>query len=291
MKVERYSDSGDNEVVIDGHSSRLLHSNSFGQDDDDMKVSNNTASPPKKSRKTLYIASLGLVLAVTGAAVAGFMVAKKEDRNQVNSQYSITGEFCEPGSVKDTREPLLELSLGVGRLNRMITDEEKREVEKSVMAGFNDASGGCTDPYERWMYGIVMVNQTLVPADVALEADVDSPLSVTFEEEYNMILKFETIISCDNCTEDEAFASDYPNAFAAIGDEDDDNDEEEDATRGRNLRRDGSVVLSAAAVLENIERNFMARLPDLGQILEATILTHGSTTSSHLSRSAGVSTN
>lgn len=285
MKVERHDGNDeDKEVIFDGPPSDGPDGNSFDEDDD-MKASNNTGPTPKKSRKGLYIASFVMALAVTGAAVAGYLVAKKEDKDEINSEYSITGEFCQPGSIKDTREPLLELSLAAGRLNRLLTEEEKRVAEKSVLAGFNDASGGCTDPYERWMYGIVMVNQTLVPAHVALEADGNSSLSHTFEEEYNMVLKFETIISCDNCTVNEAFASEYPPSFSATDDED-----EEDASGGRNRRHlTGSrVTLSAAAILENIERNFMAKLPDLGQIVEATILTENSGTSTHnMTRMAG----
>jgi hypothetical protein len=288
MKVERHGNSDEGEIVFDTHPMGGMGSNSFDQEGDNAyepsKVSDQ--APPKKSRKGLYIASLVMVVALSGAAVAGYLVAKK-DENVVNSQYSMTGNFCQPGSVKDTREPILELALTVGRMNRSVTAEEQKEIEKSVLAGFNDASGGCTDPYERWMYGIVMVNQTLTP-HAALAATGNSAISHTFvQQEYHMILKFETIISCNNCTEDEAFASNYPSSFSAVYDDDDEDEEDEGAgARALGDFTGERVQLSAAAVVENIERNLRARLPDLGQITEATILTHGSATSAHLSRAA-----
>lgn len=292
MRVERSGNNDSNEVVFDSFLSRGPEDFSFDEEDvvgaassgesssmvEPFKTSNNSSSSgSRKSRRNLYLGCCAMTLALAGAAVAGFLVATKEDERALNSQYSITGDFCQPGSIKDTREPLLELSLSAGTMNRLVTDQEKKQLEKSVLAGFNDVSGGCTDEYERWMYGAVLVNQTLVNPHVALEADGTGALSHTLTEEFTLLLQFETIISCDNCTEEEAFASEYPSSFSPVN---------ENGGRARALSEGSDLHLSAARVLRYIDFNLRAAMPEIGRITDATILIHPTGGLAHLSRSA-----
>ena len=118
-----------------------------------------------------------------------------------------------------------------------------------------------------------MVNQTIEPL-YYVRQDENGTLMTTFTEKYSHIIRFQTIISCDGCPEDEAFASEYPASFSRMTSGD----------MRRGLRLDGEKIhsLSAGLVLSQIERKVIAALPDIGRIGEATILTQSEQPAKHL---------
>jgi hypothetical protein len=83
------------------------------------------------------------------------------------------------------------------------------------------------------------------------------------------MLRFRTIISCDACADDEAFASAYPESF---GDNLYDIDH-------RSFRFDNSRILNAGLVLDTIDRKLSSAVPGIGRIGEFTIFVEQSSTS------------
>lgn len=83
-----------------------------------------------------------------------------------------------------------------------------------------------------------------------------------------LVLEFETVISCDGCTEDAAFASRYPSSYGPSSDR-------------RVLRNLASEPLDAGKIMEEIEKRIKEVIPELGDITEANI---------HIKSDGGVAT-
>lgn len=118
-----------------------------------------------------------------------------------------------------------------------------------------------------------MVNQTTEPLYYVRE-DENGTMTTTFTEKYSHVIRFQTIISCDGCPDDEAFASEYPASFGGL----------DDGESRRALRFDGENArpLSAGLVLSQIEEKISTAIPDIGRIGEATILTESEETAKHM---------
>lgn len=118
-----------------------------------------------------------------------------------------------------------------------------------------------------------MVNQTIEPLYYVRE-DENGTFTTTFTEKYSHLIWFQTIISCDGCPEDEAFASEYPDSFDRISSGD----------MRRALRLDGENIhsLNAGVVLSQIEQKLITVMPEIGRIGEATILTKSAIPAKHL---------
>lgn len=86
-------------------------------------------------------------------------------------------------------------------------------------------------------------------------------MSATFAEEYTHVVKFQTVISCNGCSDEEAFATEYPESFGDLTDGD----------FRRKLRFDGSRILDAGLVLDKIERKLNFAVPNIGRIGEAFV--------------------
>jgi hypothetical protein len=96
----------------------------------------------------------------------------------------------------------------------LIGSSMKTDLEQAISAGYNDASGGCSDQYQHLMYDVKLTNQTTV-RDLVL-ADKTESLSTLFEESTFLVAHFDTWISSRNCPEEEVFASRYPASFGNI---------------------------------------------------------------------------
>ncbi|KAG7372165.1 laminin G domain containing protein [Nitzschia inconspicua] len=180
------------------------------------------------------------------------------------------GSFCQPPSIKDTKEPIIKLTLFSG-MERLVDWEEAEILERAVMEGYNEASGGCRDEYERWIYGTKLVNQSLIPL-YYVNRHENGTLSTTFAKEYTHVVQFQTVISCNGCSDEEAFASYYPESF---GDLTDDNFH-------RHLHLDESRTLSAGLILNEIERKIAIAVPDIGRIGEVSISTEQDAKAKHM---------
>ena len=177
---------------------------------------------------------------------------------------------------------------------------EKEELEKAVTDGFNQVSDGCADQFQRWMYNATLVEQKL-HQDMVL-TDKTTRLQNTFEGTSTLVVQFATKISCNGCSEIEAFASSYPTTFgrrpqALLGNKNGNrnrrqlfNDDEEYGTgsakiRGednsligiesRNLPEMSSNRLDAGEILLAIEKAARDVRPDLQGFLEVTIVARG----------------
>ena len=175
---------------------------------------NDNSMPEKSSRKCFYSgAALLIVTLVAGAIVGGYFLFEKrpDEKLDIASVQNSSIESCHL-TVKDSHQPILEFTLAAEHSETVVTDTEAKEFEQVIMDAYNDVSGGCSDEFKRWMYGISIVDQTVVQHDV-LEREAESSISHTFDNEYSLVLRVETLVSCDGCTDDVAFASDYPETF------------------------------------------------------------------------------
>jgi hypothetical protein len=105
--------------------------------------------------KTRHILGFGglLLSLIVGVSVGGYAIAKHRSEALTTVSASTFSTFCQPSSIKDTKEPLLELTLLAG-MDRLVNETEAKTLERAVMDGYNEASGGCNDDYERWIYGM-----------------------------------------------------------------------------------------------------------------------------------------
>lgn len=104
----------------------------------------------KKKRRVLCFGGLALALILVVSLGSYGIANKKSGTSTLSSMTS--SAFCQPATIKDTKEPYLELMLFADS-NRLVNDMEAKFLEDAVMEGYNEASGGCTDEYERWIYG------------------------------------------------------------------------------------------------------------------------------------------
>lgn len=119
--------------------------------------------------------------------------------------------------------------------------------------------------------GTKLVNQSLVPL-YYVDRHENGTFTTTFAEEYTHVVQFQTVISCDGCSDEEAFASEYPESFGDLT---------EDNLR-RKLRLDGSRILNAGLVLNTIERKLNVAVPNLGRIGEVSISTEQNAPAKHM---------
>jgi hypothetical protein len=255
MKVNKYAPADDegSEVPLDNyHDNELLDRAGDkqaveGEDDDDtetssiLKGADNTDQQTKR-RRMLLIG--GAILLVAGAVIGSYFLA-----TYIKSQKSAS-EHCEL-PIKDVREPLLEFNIEAGSFQRELNAAEIDGLERAITDGYNAASGGCTDEFKRFMVGSVLKQQSVV--DNTFENGENSAIAVEFDAQNTLLLQFETVISCDGCAPDNAFASKYPSSY--------------DSGR-RELRKS---TLDAAVIMEEIERRVKDVVPELGDIIEAKI--------------------
>jgi hypothetical protein len=116
--------------------------------DDNQTIKPSIRKNSAGNKKGRLLCAGGLLLAlIISATIGGYVSAKK--RSAVAAASAV---FCQPPSIKDTKEPILELTLFSG-MERLVDGEEAKILERAVMDGYNEASGGCTDAFERWIYG------------------------------------------------------------------------------------------------------------------------------------------
>jgi len=196
-----------------------------------------------------------LALLVIGSAATGVYYLKQQSMYESQSQNLIGdgGERCQP-TIKELHNPILEITLATVNSEQMIDETEIKNLERAVLAAYNQASGGCFDKFQRWMYGVNTIDQTVLE-HVALDNEADTQsISHSFEKEFNIVLRLETLISCDGCSQDEAFASVYPSSFGKR------------ASNGRQLQ-DSSIA--ADTVYSEIEETF--RISKMTLITESDI--------------------
>jgi hypothetical protein len=114
------------------------------------------------------------------------------------SKNSKDNHVCVENDAQDLRTAIAGLSLQ--GMTRLATLEEQHLMEAAVVEAYNAISGGCQDVYERFMYNASLINQTLIPE---LEGWNESGL----------VAEFRMTVSCWECPEDEAFASEFPTSF------------------------------------------------------------------------------
>jgi hypothetical protein len=128
------------------------------EDDQVIKPSFDKAAPGSKRGNLLCAGGLLLVLVVGAASYTS-----TKQRSAITATSRV---FCQPSSIKDTKESTLELSF-ISGMERLASDDEATILERALMEGYNEASGGCTDEFERWIYGrftsrkiVWLLNQT-----------------------------------------------------------------------------------------------------------------------------------
>jgi hypothetical protein len=171
-------------------------------------------SSVRSSRKVMLCVVGTMIVFVAIALLVVFAAggSKRDDQENVASR-SITNEngngnagTCQPGLIRDTMQPRLELTMT--GLDRLMNESEINEVQRLILVEYNAVSGMCEDEFERWMYSVKMVNQSLTQHVVAGGAETDPE-----DFEFTLVASFRTMISCNGCTGDSAFASEFPTSF------------------------------------------------------------------------------
>jgi hypothetical protein len=137
---------------IDSESVVELSSISVDEDKNNQEMKSADSKGGCKRGRLLCAGGLLLVL-VIGASVGGHTSVKEH-----STMTSASRAFCQPSSIKDTKESMLELTLFSG-MKRLANEEEAKILERAVMEGYNEASGGCTDEFERWILGTFLVRK------------------------------------------------------------------------------------------------------------------------------------
>jgi hypothetical protein len=153
-----------------------------------------------------------LVLALIILFMSVFVSRNSHEKRAIAAAEAQAGT-CQPGVIlKDTFEPRLRLI--ITGLSEYPTADEVGVLEQAIAEGYNHASGGCSDEFERFMYQVTMVNQTLESHLVL--TDKTTRLENIFEETSVLTTDFHTKISCDGCSSEVAFASEYPSSFGIL---------------------------------------------------------------------------
>jgi hypothetical protein len=190
------------------------------------------------------------ILTVTFFALVGSFVAKKNDTAE--------GKSCQRGVVQETKTPQLEIYMtGVSQLP---SETEKHELEQAIADGYNEASGVCSDEYQRWMYSTSLVH--LEVHEKLVFTDQTTRLENAFLDTPTLVTRFETKISCNQCADETAFSSIYPASFGG-------------QEHGRQLTNEALSRLDAADALTAMERAVRRVLPEFQGFLEANIITTG----------------
>ncbi|KAL3924690.1 MAG: hypothetical protein SGILL_000890 [Bacillariaceae sp.] len=243
-----------------------------------------------KRRKRCLWAGAAMIFAFVVFLMA-LLLSRNAKEQRAISAAQAEAASCQPGVIiKDTFEPRLQLI--ITGLSEYPTHEETRALEQAISEGYNDASGGCSDEFERYMYQVSSVNQTLESHLVL--TDKTTRLENIFEETSVLTTDFATKISCDGCSSEVAFATEYPASFGLLTSKtrarDPDAGYRRDlASSERNLEEPSAPVVSgslnAGRIIDAMERRARQALDGLESFREVTILIHhadGSTASTTL---------
>ncbi len=209
------------------------------------------------SRSKFIAIFVGLAVLIAIAVTGGYFISKK-----------VKDEKCVL-RIKESHEPTLEVTFAASKSETKLSEEQVKELEQGILEIYNDSSDGCSDEYKRWMYGISMIDQT-VAAHPVIEDESDTSIAHKFENEYNLVVRFGTMISCDGCIDDEAFASIYPERFGDLI-----------------ARRHLSGMLSAEPTYLGLGRFSEDR--GLGKIIQMNLVSRSSTHTSYYDETATVS--
>ncbi|KAL3942549.1 MAG: hypothetical protein SGARI_000230 [Bacillariaceae sp.] len=194
-----------------------------GFDEEGFELSvDRTASDRRRScRKWLIALVAFLLVGLICGMVAYHFVSKSKEKElstvtSVQSSTDGSGGFsvdlsgeCQDGMIEERHSP--HLAVVIRGLDSALDVSEQRDLEEAVWIGYNNVSQGCNDTYHRWMYNVKMVNQTVLQ-NVVME-DGTTPLQTLFDGVSNLLVHFEMKISCNGCSEENAFASIYPSTF------------------------------------------------------------------------------
>ena len=169
-------------------------------DNDDKSVTKPQKPAPKKNSKFGVI--FLVITLLVGAAFGGYFLFNRNDDRKSSANLE-SNEPCIL-NIKDSHQPILEITLAASHSEAVVSEAQVREVERAIVESYNDASGGCSDEFKRWMYGINVIDQTVLKHAV-IEEEAESSISHTFDNEYNLVIRLETMISCDGCVDDVAY--------------------------------------------------------------------------------------
>jgi hypothetical protein len=144
------------------------------------------------------------VCAVTGTSKMDTSASSKSNLNLV------AGTACNSGVVdKETHQTYLQIS--ISGFDRVPNHDEKRLLEESVTAGYNQEAGGCADIFDRAVDNATLAKQSL-NHDLVL-TNTTTRLENVFQEQAILMAEFVLKISCVGCSPEQAFASEYPTSF------------------------------------------------------------------------------
>jgi hypothetical protein len=171
-------------------------------DDDGILAKEGTAK--RKCRRITAVSVLCLALAIV-AVVCGLTFAWKKGResdefgqfSQTNGAIEIMNTGCTV--VQDIKEPKLEFYFSVQESTRHFDATEIASLENAIAEGYNAESLGCKgDEFNRFLYGCTLSHQSF-STYVTKDSNVHSLEAL-----------FDCKISCDGCSDANAFASTYP---------------------------------------------------------------------------------
>ena len=301
MKVGQYKDD-EKRSYRDSRALDRASSNSFdkimdGEDDDDSVTETSAMveeQPERNNGNTMkrILCCSGILLLLGGVGVGSYFLAKHlmSEKQNINTTLSsstatasnptaTTPGFCQP-DIGDIHEPLLELHVNAGHLahfdDSRLDSEQIKLLEHAVTDGYNAASGGCTDVFERFMVGSLLKSHNVTEN---VDGENENGFTVEFSGMKTLILNLETVISCQGCPDDEAFATNYPSTYASA-----------DSITNNSTRRLMEDPLDAGVIIEEIEKRIKEVLPELGDVTDVSIRTNGNNMATmKLRGSSGVS--
>jgi hypothetical protein len=269
------ADTGDVLVVVNNNNNGDDVSFTSSKENGSTTTRTTTSSEKEKENRQrnwtwCILATVMIVLLAVGIAlVVAYTVGNRSNNNSsknvettsTNANTFGSGSSCSPGGIKDTMEPQLELYM-TGP-TRLMNDTEIEEVQRLILVEYNRLSGGCDDEFQRWMYSVRIVNQTLTrevklesedsnssKEEVSTGSNNNTGLENDLEDRFTLVALFGTMVSCNGCTQDSAFATEFPTSFGnatLITDSTDDRRLRSPVLDINSINRDSRISSSSAA--------------------------------------------
>ncbi len=180
--------------------------------------------------KLILASVIGLALVVAAAVLAATITSMK------STDVETTGEFSKVGSreilnsgcttIEDIKELTLQILFQVSDPDKLFDAAEISALETSIAEGYNAATLGCDgDDFNRFMYQCFLVHNSLIRKYYVTEETNLTSIDAWFDCK----------ISCNGCTDVNAFASVY--ASAEVGNKKPQKEEDEE-----HLLRAGDIM-------------------------------------------------
>ena len=245
---------------------------SLENDDTSVTKPVRSTSKPRFKLGVVFLVVASLVGVVCGSYFLLLRFTNNDPTLDLETQHQV--EANEPCifTIKDTHNPVLEITLASSNSEIKLNEDEMKEFEETTIETYNNATGGCSDEFKRWMYDINVVEQKVLKHAV-IKDEEQSSIAHKFDNEYNLVIRLETMMSCESCVDDESFASIYPETFG-----------------GRSSKRHLTSGFSSSTFYNKLGVAINSIKLDLPPLKKMTLITSSAQHTSHYQAAPTVST-